>query len=140
MPTPPSNPSGAVPTSSGRDRYANRRMACIVGAVLALLMVAIYVPWWGGGSVWRRLHHNAMPLAVAMSEERYAPVPGPASPSATRLSEAMGAIVVDAGPFTTTIAEAVTPRRCSWPAPERPPRWTSRVRDDVVHMALRRLR
>lgn len=43
--TTPQNPSGAVPTSSGRNRDANRRMAYVAGAVLAFLLVAIFVPW-----------------------------------------------------------------------------------------------
>ena len=41
----PSDPSGAVPTSSGRNRYASRRMAYVGGAVLAVLLVVIFIPW-----------------------------------------------------------------------------------------------
>lgn len=37
--------SGAVPTSSGRNRFANHRMMWIGGIILAFLLIAIFFPW-----------------------------------------------------------------------------------------------
>ncbi|MDR6212740.1 hypothetical protein [Paracidovorax wautersii] len=42
---PSKNTSGAVPTSSGRNGYANHRMLWIGGIVAAFLAVAIFFPW-----------------------------------------------------------------------------------------------
>jgi len=39
------NTSGAVPTSSGRNGFANYRMLVIGGVVVAFLAIAIFVPW-----------------------------------------------------------------------------------------------
>jgi hypothetical protein len=39
------NNSGAVPTSSGRNRFANHRMLWIGGIIVAFLVIAIFVPW-----------------------------------------------------------------------------------------------
>ena len=44
MPT-SNNPSGAVPTSSGRNRYATSRTLIIGSVVAAFLMLAMFVPW-----------------------------------------------------------------------------------------------
>ena len=37
--------SGAVPTSSGLNRYATGRTLLIAGVVLALVLVALFAPW-----------------------------------------------------------------------------------------------
>lgn len=45
MTKPAPNSPGQVPTSSSRNRFATKRMLYIAGAVVAVLLVAIFVPW-----------------------------------------------------------------------------------------------
>lgn len=39
------NNSGAVPTSSGRNRFATQRTLWIAGVVLVLLVILLLPPW-----------------------------------------------------------------------------------------------
>ena len=41
----PSKPSGAVPTSSGRNRFATHRTLIVAAVVIGFLLVAIWMPW-----------------------------------------------------------------------------------------------
>lgn len=41
----PRNSPGAVPTSSGRNRYATHRTLLIGGVIVAFLLFAVFVPW-----------------------------------------------------------------------------------------------
>ena len=42
---PRSNPPGAVPHSSGRNRFATKRTLTITLVVIGFLLVALMVPW-----------------------------------------------------------------------------------------------
>ncbi|SFD96754.1 MULTISPECIES: hypothetical protein [Comamonadaceae] len=41
----PRDSSGAVPTSSSRNRFASARTLWVAGIVLAVLLVAFVIPW-----------------------------------------------------------------------------------------------
>lgn len=41
----PQNTPGAVPTSSSRNRYANKRTLTVGGVVVAFLLFAVLFPW-----------------------------------------------------------------------------------------------
>ncbi len=43
--TTPSPPTGGVPHSSGRNRFATKRSLAIAAVVIAFLLIAIWVPW-----------------------------------------------------------------------------------------------
>lgn len=41
----PKNSPGAVPTSSGRNRYATKRTLTVGAVIVAFLVFAVFVPW-----------------------------------------------------------------------------------------------
>lgn len=41
----PKNTRGAVPTSSSRNRYANKRTLTVGAVIVAFLLFAVFIPW-----------------------------------------------------------------------------------------------
>lgn len=43
--TNPPNAPGAVPTSSGRNRYATKRTLTVAAVIVGFLVFAVFIPW-----------------------------------------------------------------------------------------------